>query len=63
MVEWCLEKTWIHSSQGNRLKELQVNDACYYEVNSLFHRDEENDDWVDEEEDWEDDEWEDDDDW
>ena len=33
------------------------------EVTSLFHREEENDDWVDEEEDWEDDEWEDDDDW
>jgi len=29
----------------------------------LFYREEENDDWVDEEEDWEDDEWEDDDDW
>jgi hypothetical protein len=33
------------------------------EVTSLFYREEEKEDWVDEEEDWDDDEWSDDDDW
>jgi hypothetical protein len=34
----------------------------YYEVTSLFRKEEEDEDWVDEEEDWDDDEW-DEDDW